>query len=248
MLATTIKIRSIDYESTLQQIFPVLSKKIMSLPSKDMIVRLLQQLGDAALPVLIGLMYRIPEDTKNELLIRSLNAYAPELRDKLNKEFKRDKWGHFFEIGTIYIDQQTEILLNIGQIKVNYAGLLNNDQVSSAINERLGIFSGLAKKAVNMTTSLVPDTKIERMGLDFLWREENNTRLMNLIRNALSTHGMKLELSEIQLIQDEETSEDVIESNQPFALTEQMENDIICALADYLRDSISNGIVLAEQR
>jgi len=246
MLVAAIKIRSIDYESTFQQIFPILSEEIMLWNSKDMIVRLFQQLGDAALPVLIGVMYRIPEDTKNELLVCGLNAYAPKLRDKLNQEFKKDKWGQFFEIGTIFIDQQTEILLNIGQIKVNYPALLNNDQVNSAINERLGIFSGLAKKAVNITTALVPDTKIEKMGLDLLWREENKVRLMNLIRSALSTHGIKLELSEIQLMQDEDVPEDVIESNQPFTLTEKMQNDIICALADYLRDNISDSLVPAK--
>ena len=247
MLAASIKIRSIDYESTLQQIFPVLSEKIMSSTSKDMIVRLFQQLGDAALPVLIGVMHRIPEDTKNELLVCGLNAYAPELRDELNKELKKDKLGQCFNIGTFFIDQQDEILLNIGHIKVNYPALLNNDQVNGAINEHLGIISGLAIRAVNMTTALVPDTRIEKMALDLLWREGNDARLMNLIRRALSTHGIKLELSEIRLMQDVDEPEDVIESSQPFVLTEKTENDIICALADYLRDTVQNSIVPAQQ-
>ena len=77
---------------------------------KNVIVRLFRQMGDAALPVLISLMYRIPEDTKRELLVRSLNAYAPVLRDKLNEEFLKDTFG------TIYIYQQDGILLNIWQI------------------------------------------------------------------------------------------------------------------------------------
>lgn len=212
-----------------------------------MIVRLFQQLGDAALPVSIGVMRRIPEDTKNELMTRSLNAYAPELRDKLNREFRKDEWGQFFEVGTIFIDQQTEILLNIGQIKVDYPALLNNDQVNSAINEHLGKFSGLAKTAENMATALVPDAMIEKTGLDLLWREKNSVRLTNLIKSALSTHGIKLELSEIQLMQqDKDVSENAVESSQPFALTEKMKDNIICALADYLRDNISNSLTSAE--
>ena len=245
MLNAIINIRSIDYESTFQHIFPVLSKEIISWNSKDMIVRLFQQLEDAALPVLIGVMKRIPEDTKNKLLVGGLNAYAPELKDKLNKELAKDKWGQCFEIGNIFIDQQTEILLNIGQIKVNYPALLKNDQVNSAINERLGIFSGFAKTAANMATTLMSNTKIEKMGLDLLWREKNETRLMNLIKSALSTHGIELELSEIQLMQDDKIFEDVIESNR-LVLTEKMENDIICALAGYLRDTVSNNLVRAE--
>ena len=87
MLTATIKIRSIDYESTFHQIFPILSEEIKSWTSRNMIVRLFQQLGDAALPVSIGVMHRIPEDTKNELLVRLLNAYAPELRD-VNADLK----------------------------------------------------------------------------------------------------------------------------------------------------------------
>lgn len=245
MLDAIIRIRSIDYEGTFQHIFPVLSEKIMSWNSKNMIIRLFQQLDDAALPVLVGVMHRIPKDTKNELLVRGLNAYAPELRDKLNEEFIKDRWGQCFEIGDIFIEQQTEILLNIGQIKVNYPALLNNAQVNSAINEHLGIFSGLARTAANMVTVFASDA-VEKKGLDFLWREENKVRLMNLIKNALSTHGIRLELSEIQLMQSKAAPENAIESNQPLVLTEKMENDIICALADYLRDNVSNNLVPAE--
>ena len=84
------------------------------------------------------------------------------------------------------------------------------------------------------------------MGLDLLWRGGNKVRLMNLIKSALSTHGIKLELSEIQLMQDKDIPEDAIESSQPFALTEKMENDIICALADYLRDNVSTNLVPTE--
>lgn len=244
MLNAIINIRSIDYENTFQHIFPVLSEEIISWNSKNMIVRLIQQLEDAALPVLIGVMQRIPEDTKNKLLVGGLNAYAPELRDKLNKELAKDEWGQCFEIGTIFIDQQTEILLNIGQIKVDYPALLKIDQVNSAINERLGIFSGFAKTAAGMATALMSNTKIEKMGLDLLWNEKNETRLMNLIKSALSTHGIEFELSEIQLMQDDKIFEDIIESNQ-LVLTEKMENDIICALAGYLRDTVSNSLAPA---
>lgn len=247
MLAATIKIRSIDYESTFQQIFPAVSEKIMSWNSENMIIRLLQQLDDAALPVLISVIHRIPADTKNEFLIRSLNAYAPELRDKLNKELKKDKWGQYFEIGTIFISQQAEILLNIGQIKVDYPALLNNDQVNNKNKKSFGILSSPAKIVADMTVALVPDTLIERMGLDLFWTEENKARLMELIRSALCKHGIKIELDEIQFMQDQAVLEDVIESKQTLVFTEKMENDIICALADYLRDTVSNSLVLAEQ-
>lgn len=55
------------------------------------------------------------------------------------------------------------------------------------------------------------------------------------------------ELSEIQLMQqDKDVPENAVESSQLLALTEKMEDDIICALADYLRDNISNSLTSAE--
>ena len=113
----------------------------MSLDSNNLIVRLFQQLGDAALPVLLSLMYRIPEDTKREFLVRSLNAYSPVLRDKLNEEFLKDKWGQCLQIGTIFVARQNNICLNIGRIKVDYQALLNNGQVTDVIHKRFGRFS-----------------------------------------------------------------------------------------------------------
>ena len=60
MLSATIKIKNIDYENTFIHIFPVVSEKLMALDSKKMVIRLFQQLGDTALPVLLGLMSRLP--------------------------------------------------------------------------------------------------------------------------------------------------------------------------------------------
>lgn len=64
MLDATIKICTIDYESSLQHIFPAVSEKIMSWDSKNMLVRLFQQIGDDALPILISVIHRLPEETK----------------------------------------------------------------------------------------------------------------------------------------------------------------------------------------
>lgn len=245
MLAVVIKIRDIDYENTFQHIFPTALKKIMSLDSNNLIVRLFQQLGDAALPVLLSLMYRIPEDTKRELLVRSLNAYSPVLRDKLNEEFLKDKWGQCLQIGTIFVDRQNDICLNIGRIKVDYQALLNNGQVTDAIHKRFGRFSNLAKTAAGVATVFAPNS-VEKKGLDLLWTEENKARLMELIKGAIFKHGIRLELDEIQLMQDEEVPVGTVESNQPLVLTEKMEDDIICALAGYLRDNISDGLAPAQ--
>ncbi len=241
MLSATIKIKNIDYENTFIRIFPAVSEKLMAMDSKKMVIRLFQQLGDTALPVLLGLMSRLPENTKNELLVRSLNAYAPRLVDIMNKEFMKDKWGQCIQIEAISVDQQDDgMLLKVGQIKVNYRALFETEQVKKAMGDRLGKYAGMARNAASMAGVLAPNT-FERKGLELLWRDENKERIMTLIYSALIKHGINLELGELQIMQTAKLPELIAENSPRFTLSEEMETDIITALAGYLQDKIKTS-------
>ena len=241
MLSATIKIKNIDYENTFIHIFPVVSKKLMAMDSKKMVIRLFQQLGDTALPVLLGLMSRLAENTKNELLVRSLNAYAPRLVDIMNKEFMKDKWGQCIQIEAISVDQQDDgMLLKVGQIKVNYRALFETEQVKKAMGDRLGKYAGMARNSASMAGVLAPNT-FERKGLELLWRDENKERIMALIYSALIKHGINLELGELQIMQTAKLPELIAENSPRFTLSEEMETDIITALAGYLQDIIKTS-------
>lgn len=240
MLDANIKIGSIDYENTLCNIFPLLSEKIASRDSKNLIIRLLQQLGDTAVPVLKDLMLRLPEDTKNELLISAVNAYSSDLKNKVNKELKKDKWGRFFEIGTISVVQRDDIIFEIGHISVDYRELLKNEEVSSKVDDKLGVLSRPVKSIVNMAAFVAPDT-IEKMGLDLLLQNENKERLMNLLRNVLSKYGIQTEVEEITIVQVNTGNYVPADEHRQFMMSEKTENDIISALAGYLRDMIASA-------
>ena len=241
MLDAEITIKNIDYETTLCNIFPLLSEKISSSDSKNLIVRLLRQLGDAAVPVLSNVLDRLPEDTKDELLISAVNAYAPDLKDKVNRELRKDKWGQFFEIGTICVVKRADITLEISQIRVDYHELLKDEKVSSKVEDKLGVLSRPVKSIVNMAAFIAPDT-IEKMGLDILLKNENKARLMELLRGVLIKYGIMIEVDELRIDQADEKCEDAVEVRSRFVPTEKAENDIISALAGYLRDSVcENG-------
>ena len=237
MLSATIKIRSIDYETTFQNLFPVLSEKLSTIESKKMVIRLFQQLESAALPILMNVMYRLNEDTKNELLLRTLNAYAPSLKEKINEELSKDTWGQFFKIGTISMIQREGMILELGQVEVDYQKFLTKNPVSNFMNEKLGKFAPISKAAVNMAT-MMNTTTIEKKALELLCQDHHKERLLSSIRKILFQHGIKVELDEIQMMQENEMVEDVVEENQSFILTEKMENDIISALAGYLREQV----------
>lgn len=245
MLSATIKIKNIDYENTFIHIFPVVSEKLMAMDSKKMVIRLFQQLGDTALPVLLGLMSRLPENTKNELLVRSLNAYAPRLVDIMNKEFMKDKWGQCIQIEAISVDQQDDgMILKVGQIKVNYRALFETEQVKKAMGDRLGKYAGMARNAASMAGVLAPNT-FERKDLELLWRDENKERIMALIYSALIKHRINLELGELQIMQTAKLPEVIAEESPRFTLSEEMETEIITALAGYLQDNIKPAQIAA---
>ena len=261
MLTASVKINKIDYEKTLQHIFPVVSEKVKALSSKKMIVRLFQQLDDAALPVVIGLSYRLPEDTKNELLIRGLNAYVPVLKEKLNEEMHKDKWGRCFTVGTISVTQSDGILLEIGQIEVDYQELLSNEEVSSAVsmhfsnavgdrfrigwlNKAVKAVAGAAGVAGTAVATAVAPISSERMALDYLGREDNKMRIMEFLKKNLIKYGIQINVDDIQIVQVEKPANDVVEITETFTLTEKMEDDIICALSEYLRDYVAEGLTV----
>ena len=243
MLNAYIKIGSIDYENTMCNIYPLLSEKIASRKSKNLIVRLLQQLGDTAVPVLNDLMLRLPEDTKNEILISSVNAYSSELKEKVNKEFKKDKWGQFFEIGTILMIRRKYIILEIGSVMVDYRELLKSEDVGSKIEGKLGVLAHPVRSIANMAAFVAPDT-IEKMGLELLLRDENKSRLMNLLRNVLNRYGIKIGVDEIKIKQADTVRDEPGDKHRQFIMSEKTEDDIITALAGYLKDSaVKNSAV-----
>lgn len=244
MLSVSIKISNIDYEKTFQQIFPMVKEKIDSMESKNMIFRLFQKLDDAAQPVLLGVMYHLPEETKDRLLVHCLNAYAPKLCEKLNEELKSDAWGSHFSVGSLWITHQdNEFFLQISQIDADYKALLEMDAVNEKINGMLGKAAGFAKIGVRLAVTLAQDA-LEKKGLEVLWKEENKQKLMTIAKNTLDKYGFAMELNDIQIMQEIAENVNTIDGESHLVLTEKMENEILDALAGYLRDKTENNLKL----
>lgn len=228
MLSANIKISNMNYEKTFQQVFPVVKDKIGSMESKNMVIRLFQKLDDAALPVLLGVMTRLPEDTKNELLVQCLNVYSHKIREKLNEELVKNAFGKHLNIGCVSAVRGNENLyLWIGQVKVNYKAL---------VKEKLG------GKFGGMVGSL-PIEKLEKMGIELLWTDENKQKLMKLAKSTLDKYGFVMELDDIQLVQEKEEPVEAIEGETHLELSDKMETDILDALAGYLKDKTANEVL-----
>lgn len=224
MLSTSIKISNIDYEKTFQQVFPVVREKIGSMKSKKMIIRLFQKLDEAALPVLLGVMIRLPERAKNELLVQCLNTYSPMIKEKLNEELIKNSFGKYLTVGRISaVQEDNSLYLWIGQTKVDYKGI---------VKEKFGKFANI--------TAILPMEKLEKTGMELLWTNKSQQMLISLVKSILDKYGFVMELDDVQLMQDEEESVDAIECEVHLELSDKLETDILNALADYLKDQTVN--------
>lgn len=221
MISINIKVVDIEYERTFQQIFPILKEKLGTVESKNLLIRLFQKLDDAALPVLLGIMERLPEGTKDALLAMCLNTYSGRICEMLNAKLAKHPYGKFLKIGWVSTVQEREALyLRIAQIQVDYKGL-----VKEKVTGKMG-----------QVASLLVGEKLEKLALELLWTEESRQKLIELAQDALGKYGFAMGLADIQMMKDTEEYGDFIEEEAHLKLTDGMETDILDALAGYLRD------------
>lgn len=227
MLSASIKISNINYEKTLQNIFPMIREKIKSAESKNMIIRFFKKLDDAALPVLLGIMNHLPEDIKNELLVLCLDTYSSKIQEKLNEGLEKNSYGKYMNVGRVSIVQEGNFLyLWIGQVQVDYKGL-----VKEKLTGKFGSFA-----------SLFVGEKLESMALEILETDVSKKKLIELTEDVLDKYGLVMDLTDIQIIKDKKEIGDFIEAETHLVLSEKMENAIMDALAGYLKNKESNEI------
>ncbi len=144
MLKISAEVTNIDYESTLNALFPLLSDKLSTIKSKNLAVRALRQLEDSSPVIAANVLHRVPDDMKNRLTVDALNAYSPALTKKIN-DLIRGKVGSGLTIGSITADVRGNVIcLYASQVNANYTALLRSDFVRALMNEHLGWLAELA--------------------------------------------------------------------------------------------------------
>lgn len=269
MLAVSIKISNIDYEKTFRQMFPMVKDKINSMESENKIIRLFQKLDDAALHILLGVMMRLPEETKNELLVQFTNTYSHKINEKLNEELVKNNLGKHLTVGCLSVIQEYDNLyLWINQVKADYKALVKEKLGRSVFffpskekvekmgmklpwtdgnqQNKMGYKTFLKEKVGDKLGGIAdffPKEKVEKMGIELLWTDENKQKLMALVKSALDKYGFVMELDDIQLVQDKEEPVEAVEGEVYLELSDKVETDIVDALAGYLKDQVANEVL-----
>lgn len=117
------------------------------------------------------------------------------------------------------------LYLWIGQVKANYSLL-----VRELMPGRLGLFGGLAGTLMG--------ENLEEHALKLLWNEERKQSALALARNVVTQYGIVMDLEDIELMKDTNEASDSIEVENHLHLTDEMEAQILNALAGYLKDTL----------
>ena len=236
MLKVSATIASVDYESTLTALFPLLSDKLSHINSDHVGVQAFRQLGDAALPVAAGVLRRLPNETKSELMVSAVNAYSSLLTVKLN-ELLKSKVGNGITIGGISAAQYgNTIQLSVYQVRADYHTLINNGAVEPMLTRHFG---RIANWIVSFARMLFSPDEVEARILPIAMKAQNKQRILSALNRILNTHGIGLVLSGIQ-IEKSNAAVTLSSDREPgFVLSERQKQALLSAVTVYLKDTVS---------
>lgn len=249
MFDIRITVGEIDYEKTMKALFPGILAKCRELESRNTLIRLFLELGEDAVEILLGIMGRLSDAAKQELLCQCMNGYRPVLTDRINEYLQTDSLGRNFVIRDIYMERTAGGLELLGEgVRVDYNGLLENEGVQSRLDAAAASVKGLGGlgkifvqhtvKALKTAAKAVPE-ETERLGLKLLQKEEIRRKLCDLAQGGLQKRGLILELKGLSFVQGCDSEEEGIVEiySHSLRLTPELETELIKALAGYLHSS-----------
>lgn len=255
MFDIRITIGKIDYEKTIISLFPAALDKCRTLQNPSLLFRLFLELGEDAMPVLLGIMQQLPESAKQELLCQFMNNYHKVLTDKLNEYLQEDTLGKNFKILDLYIKQTSEGLELIGEgISIDYKTLLESENVRFKINKTASdalinfggigkIFANHAGDVLKKAVETVP-RETEKLGLKLIQRQDIKDKLKNLAQTMLQKKELILELKTLSFIPVCDVvavqSDKIV--SRTIKISSKLETQLVKALAAYLRMSVTKTI------
>lgn len=219
-----LKIGSIDYEETLEAIFPRVVEQMNHQGTDHWAARLIRNLGDDVKTVALGVFSRLPIEMKDELLVHCVNAYGQVLTRKANEALSR-KYGPCFSIGALFMERDEGLYLQIRQIRVAYdslPGQLLPHWMSSPARMMLAAAGGSGAGTIE---TFLPE---------FVCRKENRRRLLKEMQGILNRFGLFVYPDDLDVAQ--EPGESALPFRNDAVLDEKLKAGLCDAAAGYLKD------------
>ena len=110
MFDISITVENINFEKTISALMPGILQKCRKISKPNLVLRMLLEMEDDALTVLLGIMQRLSEDAKVELLCQLMNGYGEVLTEKFNEYHIRQEMKQFANIKKFYLKYEQQIL------------------------------------------------------------------------------------------------------------------------------------------
>ncbi len=220
MLAVMFKIQHIDYEETLKALFPLVAER-MGQPG-CFASQLIRSLGENARPLALGVLSRLRDDRKDDLLVHCVNAYEQVLTRRANEELNRN-FGSCFRFGAMWMERDEALFLQIRHVQVAYGSL----------SELLG---APANPLLRMVGAAGGHESLEAAALERIRQKETRQKLLGGIQTFLNRHGIILQVEDMDVVQE---SGDTPPDFPDCPMNEQLKTALCDALAGYLGELLS---------
>lgn len=250
MLQIKLTLKDIDYEAVVKMVYPTLLRKISETPSRNLPARLIRELGEDGEKVLVALTEKLPQNAKDQLVCHCLSSFGTTLAAKLNEYLREDTWGKAFVLDSFTAElDDGSLALTARNVQVDFKAILmeaseskNLEKIAGRVvgNGLLGAFAAKAAAKVAeqaaQAIEAMPQEELEAAGIALLNKDSVQKKLMDVIRNALAKKKIPLTIEEISVesfdlvVLPDENAQSILD------LPEELEDALIKALADFLRE------------
>lgn len=250
MLQIKLTLKGINYEAVVKMVYPTLLRKISETPSRNLLVRLIRELGEDGEKVLVALTEKLPQNAKDQLVCHCLSSFGATLAGKLNEYLREDTWGKAFVLDSFTAELDNgSLVLTARNVQADFKAILkeaskskNLEKIAGRVvgNGLLGTFAAkaaakMAEQAAQATEAMTPE-ELEAAGVALLSKDSVQKKLMDVIANALTKKNIPLTIEEISVenfdlaVLPDENAQSLLN------LPEELEGALIKALADFLRE------------
>lgn len=250
MLQIKLTLKDINYEAVVKMVYPTLLRKISETPSRNLLVRLIRELGEDGDKVLVALTEKLPQNAKDQLVCHCLSSFGTTLAAKLNEYLREDTWGKAFVLDSFTAElDDGSLALTARNVQADFKAILmeaseskNLEKIAGRVvgNGLLGAFAAKAAAKVAeqaaQAIEAMPQEELEAAGIALLNKDSVQKKLMDVIRNALAKKKIPLTVEEISVesfdlvVLPDENAQNLLD------LPEELEDALIKALADFLRE------------
>ena len=230
MLNMSCKICSVDYGSTLNNLYPRILEKSRRESEKHMLFRLLTELGGDGERILARLTSFVEECDKQYLLCRCMESFSPELTELLNRKLHENDMGKCFSIGALMPDSEgSSIVLAARNTIVDYSSFMEQ------IRQRTpGGFLGQA--LLCLINSVIENGDADKKIVKATGNAIVQTMIKDMLSSALHKQGICVEIDHISI---QVVENDTLPPNVSVPLLDQrIESILIKSLVEYLRHTV----------